>query len=309
MQRNCCHISFAFILKFLNFLQGFIGVSIILYSIWMLDQWNHHVPVPPLPPLAPTPDTSVSSSSLSLFLNSDTTQWRVLSHDHRRLTTSTGPLDVMVSGFDDVSGLGFDFNSFELPAPWFIYSFMGVGILVCCIALIGCIAAEAISIEWRPGRSVICNVQPYHYFCNTYAILKIILFLLEAALVAFIAIDRRWEKDLPFDPTGELDSLRSFIEDNVDICKWVGITVVIVQALSLLLAIILRAMVSTRRTNFDEEDDYESERVRIREPLIHQQPIAHSDIWSSRIREKYGLNGGGEQYTFGNNPSASMKSK
>lgn len=27
----------------------------------------------------------------------------------------------------------------------FIYSFMGVGILVCCIALIGCIAAEAIS--------------------------------------------------------------------------------------------------------------------------------------------------------------------
>lgn len=293
MQRNCCHISFAFILKFLNFLQGFIGVSIILYSIWMLDQWNHHVPVPPLPPLAPTPDTSVSSSSLSLFLNSDTTQSRVLSHDHRRLTTSTGPLDVMVSGFDDVSGLGFDFNSFELPAPWFIYSFMGVGILVCCIALIGCIAAEAIS------GCCLCF----------YAILKIILFLLEAALVAFIAIDRRWEKDLPFDPTGELDSLRSFIEDNVDICKWVGITVVIVQALSLLLAIILRAMVSTQRTNFDEEDDYESERIRIREPLIHQQPIAHSDIWSSRIREKYGLNGGGEQYTFGNNPSASMKSK
>ncbi|GAY40172.1 hypothetical protein CUMW_050010 [Citrus unshiu] len=298
MQRNCCHISFAFILKFLNFLQGFIGVSIILYSIWMLDQWNHHVPVPPLPPLAPTPDTSVSSSSLSLFLNSDTTQSRVLSHDHRRLTTSTGPLDVMVSGFDDVSGLGFDFNSFELPAPWFIYSFMGVGILVCCIALIGCIAAEAIS------GCCLCFVS-----CNHYAILKIILFLLEAALVAFIAIDRRWEKDLPFDPTGELDSLRSFIEDNVDICKWVGITVVIVQALSLLLAIILRAMVSTQRTNFDEEDDYESERIRIREPLIHQQPIAHSDIWSSRIREKYGLNGGGEQYTFGNNPSASMKSK
>lgn len=119
MQRNCCHISFAFILKLLNFLQGFIGVSIILYSIWMLDQWNHHVPVPPLPPLAPTPDTSVSSSSLSLFLNSDTTQSRVLSHDHRRLTTSTGPLDVTVSGFDDVSGLGFDFNSFELPAPWY----------------------------------------------------------------------------------------------------------------------------------------------------------------------------------------------
>lgn len=50
-------------------------------------------------------------------------------------------------------------------------------------------------------------------------------------------------------------------------------------------------MVSIRRTNFDEEDNYESERFRIREPLIHQQPIktsgsTHSDIWSSRIREK-----------------------
>lgn len=121
MQRNCCHISLAFILKFLNFLQAFIGVSIILYSIWMLDQWNHHMPVPPRPPLAPTPDASStsSSSSLSLFLNSDTTQSRVLSHDHRQLTTSTGPLDVMVSGFDDVSGFGFDFNSVELPAPWY----------------------------------------------------------------------------------------------------------------------------------------------------------------------------------------------
>ena len=36
-------------------------------------------------------------------------------------------------------------------------------------------------------------------------------------------------QDLPFDPTGELDSLRSFIENNIDICKWVGITVVSIQ--------------------------------------------------------------------------------
>lgn len=80
--------------------------------------------------------------------------------------------------------------------------------------------------------------------------------------MAFIAIDHRWEKvyslcilnsvtyvlmglillayplsklfnytcqDLPFDPTGELQSLRSFIEANVEICKWVGLTVVIIQ--------------------------------------------------------------------------------
>lgn len=36
-------------------------------------------------------------------------------------------------------------------------------------------------------------------------------------------------QDLPFDPTGELESLRSFIEDNIDICKWVGIAVIGIQ--------------------------------------------------------------------------------
>lgn len=36
-------------------------------------------------------------------------------------------------------------------------------------------------------------------------------------------------QDLPYDPTGELDSLRSFIEENIDVCKWVGLAVVIIQ--------------------------------------------------------------------------------
>ncbi|KAL5859951.1 hypothetical protein ACOSQ4_001247 [Xanthoceras sorbifolium] len=283
MQPNCCHTSFAFILKFLNFLQAFIGVSIIIYSIWMLDQWNHRIPIsPPSPPSAPSPD---SSASLYLFVNSRTAESNWVS-EH--------PVNFLVSGLDD--GLGFDLNSVKLPAPWFIYSFMGVGILLCCINLIGCIAAEAIS------GCCLCF----------YTLLKTVLILLEAALVAFIAIDRRWEKDLPFDPTGELDSLRSFIENNVDICKWVGITVVIIQALSLLLAIVLRAMVSTRRTDLDGEDDYEIGRGR-REPLLNPQSnqtsgSTHSDIWSSRIREKYGLNSGDKYNSLATNASVS-KSK
>lgn len=106
MQRNCCHVSFAFILKSLNFLQAFIGVSVIIYSIWMLDRWNHHVPVYPPAPSAPSPD---SSSSLYIFLNSD---------DHHQVTT---PFNIMVSGFDD--GLGFNLNSIQLPAPWYSFKF------------------------------------------------------------------------------------------------------------------------------------------------------------------------------------------
>ncbi|KAJ7977126.1 putative Tetraspanin family protein [Quillaja saponaria] len=271
MRPNCCHISLAFVLKFLNFLQAFVGVSILLYSVWMLNQWNHHIPI--TPPSARSPGVS-----LSIPMNSQPA-W---------VSGQIFPLDVAVdmdSGLD--KGVGFDLHSLKLPAPWFIYSFMGVGILLCCITFLGCIAAEAIN------GCCLCF----------YTILITILIVLEAALVAFIAIDRHWEKDLPFDPTGDLDSLRSFIEDNIDTCKWVGIAVITIQALSLLMGIILRALVSTRKSDFDCEDDLDG-RGRTWEPLLNPQTGqpsgstkgdsrgAHSDIWSSRIREKYGLNSG-----------------
>ncbi|XVF81111.1 hypothetical protein PTKIN_Ptkin15bG0130200 [Pterospermum kingtungense] len=285
MRPNCCHVSFAFVLKLLNFLQAFVGVSIILYSIWMLDQWNHHVPITP-PPSAPSPE-----SFLPILVNSRPevgTQAARVFDDF-----AVG----LVSGLDN--GVGFELSSFKLPAPWFIYSFMGVGIVLCCISFIGFIAAESIN------GCCLCF----------YTLLKIVLILIEAALVAFIAIDRSWEKDLPLDPTGQLDSFRSFVEHNIDICKWVGISVVIIQALALLVAIILRAMVSARRRDIENEDDYE--------PLLNPQSTSamgdgrgtHSDIWGSRIREKYGLNSGdrynnGDKYNLLNqNLSASMKSK
>ncbi|KAE8679656.1 Tetraspanin-20 [Hibiscus syriacus] len=270
MRPSCCQVSFAFVLKFLNFLQAFFGVSILLYSIWMLDQWNHHVPDSP-PPLVPSPE-----SSLSVFFNS---RPEVGARAARVFDDFAVGL---ASGFDD--GVGFNLNSVKLPAPWFIYSFMGVGIVLCCISLI------------------------------------------EASLVAFIAIDRRWEKDIPFDPTGELDNLRSFIEDNIDICKWVGISVVVIQALSLLVAVILRSMVSVRRRNIDDEDDYENIRGRTREPLLNSQSChtstsargdgrgTHPDFWGSRIREKYGLNNGDrynstDKHDLLNQNASSMKSK
>ncbi|KAK8496287.1 hypothetical protein V6N12_063860 [Hibiscus sabdariffa] len=309
MQSNCCHVSLAFVLKFLNFLQGFIGVSIILYSIWMLDQWNHQVP-------NFSPESSLSVLAISR---------------PEVGAQAAGVLDGVAVGLVSEldNGVGFDLKSVKLPAPWFIYSFMGVGIVLCCITLIGCIAAESIN------GCCLCF----------YTFLKIVLILVEAALVALVAIDRSWEKDIPFDPTGELDTLRSFIEDNIDICKWVGISVVIIQASALLVAIILRAMVSSRRIDMDDEDDYESNRGPLLNPQSNLTSSSakgggcepHSDIWGSRIREKctavnviersqftmtdqgylymYGLNSGDrcnsdDKYSLLNqNASASMKSK
>ncbi|PRQ56671.1 hypothetical protein RchiOBHm_Chr1g0339871 [Rosa chinensis] len=89
-----------------------------------------------------------------------------------------------------------------------------------------------------------------------------VLTLVEAALVAFIAIDCHWDK-----------------------------------ALSLLLVIILRGMIYTHKADYGIEDEYDT-RGRTWEPLLNQQTsqasgstkgdgrVTHSNIWSSRIGDK-----------------------
>ncbi|XP_071721567.1 tetraspanin-18-like [Rutidosis leptorrhynchoides] len=216
---NCCHTCLAFILKFLNLFQLFVGISIISYSVYILNQWNKHLP-----------DSSDS--------------------------------------------------------PWFIFAFMGLGIVLCCISCTGHIAAEAIN------GCCLCF----------YGLLKTVFILLEVAFVLFIALDRQWEMDLPSDPTGEIDKFRVFIESNFDFCKWIGITVVVIQVVCLMLAVVLRATVSSQIK--DDQTDIEKDgavRGKAWEPLLNpranQTSVSvsgdgkafRSDIWSSRMREKYGL--------------------
>ncbi|KAK4441542.1 Tetraspanin-18 [Sesamum alatum] len=250
MRTSSCQTCLAFILKFLNFLQAFVGVAMIIYSSYMLSQWQHgRDEFPP-----PTPSHDVSGIQLSAD---------VLNHPNLALGDNA---------------LRINFHS--LPAPWFIYAFMGIGVIICCITCIGNIAAESIN------GCCLCF----------YALLTTVFLLLEVGLVALVAFDRHWKKDLPSDRTGELDSVMAFIEDNMDILKWVGIAILIIQALSLLLAMTLRSMVSSRELDDDLESEYD---YSSREPLLIPRPSqacgsprGDSDIWSSRMRHKYGLNTG-----------------
>jgi hypothetical protein len=41
-------------------------------------------------------------------------------------------------------------------------------------------------------------------------------------------------QDLPDDPTGELDKIKEFLEENLDICKWVALSVVVLEVRVLL---------------------------------------------------------------------------
>ncbi|KAI3749591.1 hypothetical protein L2E82_20205 [Cichorium intybus] len=285
MRTPCCHTFVAFILKLLIFIQTFIGISIIIYSAYMLNQWEKHLPIPPTPPspspppseLSPAPSPDSSQSVFSIF-NAGRVSDQVNEVIHLNLGSDT------INGVYD--GIKLDSNS--IPAPWFIYAFMGLGVVLCCISCIGHIAAEVIN-----GCCLCC-----------YTILKVVLILLEVALVAFIALDHRWEKDLPKDPTGEIDIFRKFVEDNIDICKWVGIAIIIIQVVCLLLALVLGMMVSSQKKEEDIEEGSGS-RGKAWEPLLNSnstQPSAastsadakafKSEIWTSRIREKYGLTGG-----------------
>ncbi|KAG6434584.1 hypothetical protein SASPL_106222 [Salvia splendens] len=279
MRTPCSHTCLAFILKFLNFLNAFVGVVIIIYCAYVLNQLHHH----------PPPNDS----------------------GFRPISGVFSPDDALSSNFS------------SLPAPWFTYAFLATGILIVFISFVGFIGAEAIS------GCCLCF----------YAVLTTVFILSEVGLVIFIALDRQWEKDIPSDPTGELDRLWTFINDNADVFMWVGIVILSVQArfrllydytsmsimifyfvsmsnselrvclvvlmmpcniyyhifrkvLSVLLAVVLISLVSSQ----NEDDDLEGEygfRNSSREPLVSPysgqasgSARGDSDIWSLRMREK-----------------------
>lgn len=140
--------------------------------------------------------------------------------------------------------------------------------------------------------------------------------VLELALAAFIFFDGDWQEVIPDDSTGELDSIESFIEDKINILKWVALGAIILQAFALLLAIILRALGSKPVKDYDSDDEYLASRAS-RQPLLNRQATsgagtsaassdgrpARTDAWSTRMREKYGL----DTTEFSYNPTESKR--
>ncbi|RCV23353.1 hypothetical protein SETIT_4G292000v2 [Setaria italica] len=169
-----------------------------------------------------------------------------------------------------------------LPGLWFPSLVMAAGLFYCILLLAGYLAAE---------------INTGCCLCF-YTIPAMAMMLLEAALAAHLTINEHWIQDLPDDRTGELHNLLSFIHNNLDLCKWVALAIFATQALSLFLAMILRAMLSARTMDYDSDEDF----VVIRRPLlVAQAPPPYlpttvdtrgfrPDLWSSRMRQKYGLN-------------------
>lgn len=188
----------------------------------------------------------------------------------------------------------------KLPKAWFIYLFIGVGVVLFVISCVGCIGATT-----RNGCCLTC-----------YSVLVILLILVELGCAAFFYFDKSWREEIPADRTGDFNMIYDFLKENWNIVKWVALGVVILQALIFLLAIIVRA--ANRPVEYDSDDELIAPRQQIRQPLINRPtppatgvPVAGSldqrpsrnDAWSTRMREKYGLDT--SEFTY--NPSESHR--
>ncbi|OVA14832.1 Tetraspanin/Peripherin [Macleaya cordata] len=251
------------LLKLLNFLLTLVGLGMVGYGIYLFVEWKRITDRPDVPP-------PMGSSDNHEFIQLGRPMLLVVS-------LSSSILD-------------------KLPKAWFIYLFIAIGAILFVISCFGCIGALT-----RNGCCLTC-----------YSLLVVLLILAELGCAAFIFFDKSWKEAIPADKTGDFDMIYSFLEDNWKIAKWVALGVVIFQALLFLLALVVRA--ANRPVDYDSDDEYIAQRSGVRQPLINRQgapaasvPVAgtldqrpsRNDAWSTRMREKYGLDT--SEFTY--NPS------
>jgi hypothetical protein len=256
------------ILKLFNFLLTLVGLAMVGYGIYLFVEYEKSSSSGDSTAIAPTPSSG----------------------DMIQLGRPMLMAVSLSSSFLD-----------DLPKAWFIYLFIGVGAVLFVISCFGCIGAAT-----RNGCCLTC-----------YAVLVVLLILVELACAAFIFFDKSWKDEIPTDKSGDFDMIYEFLEDNWEIIKWVALGVVILEAVLFLLALIIRA--ANRPAQYDSDDEYiGGPSQQIRQPLINRPPApvtgvpvagaldqrsSRNDAWSTRMREKYGLDT--SEFTY--NPSESNR--
>ncbi|XP_057763295.1 tobamovirus multiplication protein 2A-like [Arachis stenosperma] len=251
------------LLKLLNFFLTLTGLAMVGYGIYLLVEFLQ------------APDDAVSPVS-----------------DDSSLIQLGRPMLTAVS----LSNSFFD----DLPKAWFIYVFIGIGVVLFVISCFGCIATSM-----RNGCCLSC-----------YSVLLVLLILIELGCAAFIFFDKSWKEEIPTDKTGDFDMIYEFLRENWSIVKWVALGIVIFEALLFLLVLVVKA--ANRPADYDSDEEFINPRHQARQPLLNRTagpatgvPVAgtldhrpsRNDAWSTRMREKYGLDT--SEFTY--NPSESNR--
>ncbi|XP_015963716.1 tobamovirus multiplication protein 2A [Arachis duranensis] len=251
------------LLKLLNFFLTLTGLAMVGYGIYLLVEFLQ------------APDDAVSPVS-----------------DDSSLIQLGRPMLTAVS----LSNSFFD----DLPKAWFIYIFIGIGVVLFAISCFGCIATSM-----RNGCCLSC-----------YSVLLVLLILIELGCAAFVFFDKSWKEEIPTDKTGDFDMIYEFLRENWSIVKWVALGIVIFEALLFLLVLVVKA--ANRPADYDSDEEFINPRHQARQPLLNRTagpatgvPVAgtldhrpsRNDAWSTRMREKYGLDT--SEFTY--NPSESNR--
>ncbi|KAK9267791.1 hypothetical protein L1049_010226 [Liquidambar formosana] len=100
--------------------------------------------------------------------------------------------------------------------------------------------------------------------------------------------------DLPEDPTGRFDDFKDFVKSNFEICKWIGLSIVLAQGFSILLAMFLRTLGPDQSPYYDSDDDYTPARLPLLNHPVQPPPYivgdphfaSKNDAWNLKIQEK-----------------------
>ncbi|KAJ6389105.1 hypothetical protein OIU77_027456 [Salix suchowensis] len=256
-----CKGCLEWLLKLLNILLTLVGLAMIGYGIYLFVEYTR------------TDDNVALVSTLS---------------DGQGLTQLGRPMLMAVSLSDSISD--------KLSKAWFIYVFVAVGVILFIISCFGCIGAAT-----GNGCCLTC-----------YSILIVLLILVELGCAAFIFFDKSWKEEIPTDKTGDFGMVYEFLKQNWNIVKWVALGIVILEALIFMLALVVRA--ANRPVEYDSDDELIAPRQQNRQPLLNRPPgpasgapvagttdqrPSRNDAWSTRMREKYGLDT--SEFTY--NPS------
>ncbi|KAF4362602.1 hypothetical protein CsatB_004464 [Cannabis sativa] len=222
------------------------------------------------------------------------------STDESQVLSPVGGDDSLIQLGRPLLAVSLSANIFDnLPKAWFIYLFIGIGAILFVISCFGCVAAVT-----RNGCCLSC-----------YSVLVVLLILAELGCAAFIFFDKSWEEEIPTDKTGDFDKIYAFLKENWNIARWVALGVVVFEAVLFLLALIVRA--ANRPVEYDSDDEIIAPRQQIRQPLIGRPPVpvtgvpvsgnldqrpSRNDAWSTRMREKYGLDT--TEFTYNPNDSS-----
>lgn len=181
---------------------------------------------------------------------------------------------------------------------WFVEASIFCGVWTCCMA-----AFALLGTSMDNGCCI-----------GVHTILILITLIAEAIVVVVIYFNKNWDLDhlVPIDESGKYEEVRDYITNNLDVVLYIGLGVVVLQSLSLLMACGVWSLVKEKKYN-ESDDEGEIWKRRSLLPDTNESNSSaptgvgaeqrREDPWSSRMREKYGLDTG--KFTYDPEKTAS----